>query len=235
MVIIKSQNVSFAYGQNIVLKDVNFELSAADYLCIVGGNGSGKSTLLKGLLNLKKPLEGEIVFSGGLDRADIGYIPQQNVIQKTFPASVYEIVSSGRLNKMGLRPFYNRKDKKIIDKNLQILGIEQLKRKSFSELSGGQQQKVLLARALCSTGKLLILDEPDNSLDPSATESLYEVLKTINGAGIAIIIVSHNVENALSNARKVLHLENKQVFFGDVEDYLKTDIARSFIKGGQND
>jgi zinc transport system ATP-binding protein len=232
--LIQCVDLSFAYNGNTVLSDVNFSVQKGDYICIVGANGSGKSTLIKGILGLKKQSNGEIIFGDGLKSADVGYIPQQNAIQKNFPANVYEIVASGRLNKCGLRPFYNKQDKKIIDENLNLFGIENLKHKSFSELSGGQQQKVLLARALCSAEKLLILDEPASSLDPSAAADLYALLKKINDKSIAIIIVSHDLTNSFLNSKKVLHLENKQIFFGSVEDYIKSDTAQRFMRSVKN-
>ncbi|MDR1952436.1 MAG: metal ABC transporter ATP-binding protein [Elusimicrobiota bacterium] len=234
MALIQCVDLSFAYNGNTVLSDVNFSVQKGDYICIVGANGSGKSTLIKGILGLKKQSNGEIIFGDGLKSADVGYIPQQNAIQKNFPANVYEIVASGRLNKCGLRPFYNKQDKKIIDENLNLFGIENLKHKSFSELSGGQQQKVLLARALCSAEKLLILDEPASSLDPSAAADLYALLKKINDKSIAIIIVSHDLTNSFLNSKKVLHLENKQIFFGSVEDYIKSDTAQRFMRSVKN-
>ncbi|HCD69874.1 MAG TPA: ABC transporter, partial [Ruminococcaceae bacterium] len=123
-------------------------------------NGSGKSTLVKALLSLKKPEKGSITFGDGLKKNEIGYLPQQTAAQKDFPASVYEVVISGCLNSRGIRPFYSSRERKMALENMELLGITDLKNRSYRELSGGQQQRVLLSRALCATKKLLLLDEP---------------------------------------------------------------------------
>ena len=142
------KNVGFAYGGETVLSGVNFSVNAGDYLCIVGENGSGKSTLMKGILGLKEPSEGKIIFGDGLKANEIGYLPQQTGIQRDFPASVGEVVLSGRISGMGHRLFYSRADREAASENLERMGIEELKDRCYMELSGGQQQRVMLA---CST------------------------------------------------------------------------------------
>lgn len=148
MNMISCKNVSFAYDNVVTVKDLNFSIVDGDYFCIVGKNGSGKSTLLKGLLHLKKPFAGIIEMHNRLAPAEIGYLPQQTSIQKDFPASVYEVVLSGCLNRLGFRPFYSKNEKNVAEHNMERLGIGHLKNKCYRELSGGQQQRVLLARAL---------------------------------------------------------------------------------------
>ncbi|EJX03263.1 zinc ABC transporter, ATP-binding protein, partial [gut metagenome] len=173
MAILKCEDLSFAYEGRQVLNDVNFTLSAGNYLCVLGENGSGKSTLIKGLLGLKSPESGKIIFGEGLKSTEIGYLPQQTAMQKDFPASVYEVVLSGCLSSLGKRRWYNKEDKKKAMENMERMGIEDIKDKSYQSLSGGQQQRVLLARALCATKKLLLLDEPVTGLDPIATGEMY--------------------------------------------------------------
>ena len=120
----------------------------------------GKTTLIRGLLGLKKPSGGQLLFGDGLKSTQIGYVPQQDAVQKDFPASVYEVVLSGCLNSRGLLPGYSAAQKKRAGENLELLGIADLKNRSFQELSGGQRQRVLLARSLCAAERLLLLDEP---------------------------------------------------------------------------
>ena len=158
MELLRCSDLSFAYGGETVLKGVSFAVNAGDYLCVVGENGSGKSTLMKGLLGLKEPDSGSIEYAGGLKRNEIGYLPQQTALQKDFPASVFEVVLSGRLNSMGRRFFYSKEDKKEAERNLDRMGMLEYKKRCYQELSGGQQQRVLLARALCATSRLLLLD-----------------------------------------------------------------------------
>ena len=154
--------------------DVNMEVNPGDYMCIVGENGSGKSTLMKGLLGLIKPSGGTLTVSEELKRTGIGYLPQQTAAQKDFPATVYEVVLSGCLNRRGFLPFYTKKEKEIAERNMEKLGITALKRRCYRELSGGQQQRALIARALCAASSLLILDEPITGLDPAAIQEFYK-------------------------------------------------------------
>lgn len=227
------KNVGFAYGGETVLSGVNFSVNAGDYLCIVGENGSGKSTLMKGILGLKEPSEGEIVFGDGLKANEIGYLPQQTGIQRDFPASVGEVVLSGRISGMGHRLFYSRADREAASENLERMGIEELKDRCYMELSGGQQQRVLLARAMCATKKLLLLDEPVTGLDPNAANEMYNLIKLINLCDkISVIMVTHDVHEAVRYATHILHLGHDQLFFGSVEEYRKSDHVRRLLGGG---
>lgn len=121
---------------------------------------------------------GEIVTADGFKPTEIGYLPQQTPVQKDFPASVWEVVLSGRLNRCGMYPFYRKSDKEDAEEKMEMLGIADLKKRCYRDLSGGQQQRVLLARALCATGKLLLLDEPVTGLDPIMTGELYHISRT---------------------------------------------------------
>lgn len=236
MALITCQNAAFAYEGNTAVSELNFSVGSGDYLCIVGENGSGKSTLIKGLLRLKQPQKGSVLMGDGLKANEIGYLPQQTVAQKDFPASAYEVVLSGRLSMRGIQPFYSKVDKAVVEENLKRLGIQDLRNRCYRELSGGQQQRVLLARALCATQKMLLLDEPVAGLDPVATQDLYRQIYKLNReTGITIIMVSHDIESAVKYANRILHLRNKQIFFGTTEDYLKSDVGSVFWGGSQHD
>ena len=206
--LIKCENVSFAYEGKKVVTNLSFTVAEGDYFFIAGENGTGKSTLIKGLLGLKTPCDGTLTLS--VKPREIGYLPQQTPAQKDFPATVREVVLSGRLGKHG-RLFYTSEDKRIAAENIEALGLAPLTHRCYRELSGGQQQRVLLARALCSAEKALLLDEPVSGLDPKVTAELYEILQKINKeSGITIIMVSHDVENAskFANKQLVLTIEN---------------------------
>ena len=235
MALLSFENISIGYDNNPIVEKLNFEVEQGDYLTVLGENGAGKSTLLKTMLGLMKPLSGKIVFDKKVKKTEIGYLPQQTVVQKDFPASVWEIVISGCLSKTGLRPFYTKQEKEIAEANIKKLGLEDLKRRCYRELSGGQQQRVLLARALCASNKLLVLDEPVTGLDPKVTVQLYEIIASLNKEGITIIMISHDLQ-ALQYANKVLHIGH-QTFFGSKEDYLKSQDYQIFSKEGgkQND
>ena len=232
MSLIKCENVSFAYEGQTAVSDITFEVNPGDYLCIVGENGAGKSTLMKGLLRLKKQAAGRIEFGDGLLAKEIGYLPQQTIVQKDFPASVYEVVLSGCLNHLGFQPFYTAKHRKEAQEKMELLGITDLADRCYRDLSGGQQQRVLLARAMCATKRLLLLDEPVTGLDPAITVDLYRVISELHKKhGITIVMVSHDVEGALRESDHILHIAGSQKFFGTTEDYRKTPACKAFLGG----
>ncbi|MDD6061269.1 MAG: ABC transporter ATP-binding protein [Oscillospiraceae bacterium] len=226
MAYVTCKNLSLGYESKVVVEGLNFAVNRGDYLCIIGENGSGKSTLMKTLLGLKAPLGGEILFSDGLKKNEIGYLPQQTVVQRDFPASVYEIVLSGRLNHCGLKPFYSREDKAAAKKNMERMSITALSGRCYRELSGGQQQRVLLARALCAAEKILLLDEPVSGLDPVVTAEMYALIEDLNRQGVTIIMISHDLQAALRYASHILQI-GKTPFFGTKADYRK--------EGGKDD
>ena len=234
MAILECRDLCFAYEGKRVLEGVNFSLNAGDYLCVVGENGSGKSTLIKGLLGLKAPEQGSITLSDGMKATEIGYLPQQTQVQRDFPASVFEVVLSGCLNSLGGRLFYSTELKQRAMENMERMGIEELRSESYQNLSGGQQQRVLLARALCATKKLLLLDEPVTGLDPIASGEMYNLIKLINLCdNISVIMVSHDIHEAVRYATHILHLGHSQLFFGTAAEYRQSSLARRFLGGGQ--
>ncbi|MDR2670544.1 MAG: metal ABC transporter ATP-binding protein [Oscillospiraceae bacterium] len=229
MALITCQDASFGYEGKTAVSGLCFSVHRGDYLCVVGENGSGKSTLIQGLLRLKAPQAGSVLMGDGLRSDEIGYLPQQTAVQKDFPASVYEVVLSGCLSRRGLRPFYTRRDKADAEANMERLGLTALRSHCYRELSGGQQQRVRLARALCATKTLLLLDEPVAGLDPVMTGELYRLIKSLNGAGLTIIMVSHDVRSAVRDASHILQLQHTQVFFGRTEDYVTSRAGIEFL------
>ena len=227
--LIVCQDVSLGYEGQSVLTHLDLTIRAGDYLCIVGDNGSGKSTLLRGLLGLLAPQSGQILRSPELQRGGIGYLPQQTKAQRDFPATVYEVVLSGCLNRRGVHFFYSAAQKSAALMNMGKLGILELKDKCYRDLSGGQQQRTLLARALCAAGRLLILDEPVTGLDPAAAQDLYKLLSYLNRKeGMAVVMVTHDLKAALKSARRVLHIGQNSVFLGTAEEYLASPQGRRF-------
>ncbi|MBR3023743.1 MAG: metal ABC transporter ATP-binding protein [Oscillospiraceae bacterium] len=235
MALLTVKDLSLGYDNRTIAEDLNFTVSAGDYLCIVGENGSGKSTLMKTLLHLQPPVKGEIIAGDGLKNNEIGYLPQQTIVQRDFPASVREIVLSGCQSRCGLRPFYNKAEKALAAENMERMRITDLADRCYRELSGGQQQRVLLARALCATRKVLLLDEPVSGLDPKVTAEMYELIKELNDEGITIIMISHDIAAAIRYATNILHI-GSSVFFGTKEEYLESETGKFFLmqqKGGE--
>ncbi|OON89046.1 metal ABC transporter ATP-binding protein [Pyramidobacter sp. C12-8] len=229
MALLTCENVAAGYEGAPVIEGLNFAVERGDYLYIVGENGSGKSTLMKTVLGLIKLRTGRVVTGEGLKRTEIGYLPQQTAVQKDFPASVREIVLSGCLNRMGLRPFYTRREKELAARNMARLGVTPLASHCYRELSGGQQQRVLLARALCATRKLIMLDEPVTGLDPRVTTEMYELVAALNrDEGLTVVMISHDIAAAVRYATHILHLGGGKYFFGSRAEYLGSAAGRIF-------
>lgn len=234
MALLTIQNLALGYESRTIVENLNFTVNKGDYLCIVGENGSGKTTLMKTLLQLKSPISGDIIVGDGLKKNEIGYLPQQTIVQKDFPASVKEIVISGCQGRCGLRPFYNKQEKQIAKENMERMGIVDLANRCYRDLSGGQQQRVLLARALCATRKILLLDEPVSGLDPKVNMEMYNLIEELNKEGITIIMISHDMSAALRYASHILHIGDK-IFFGTKEEYVNSKAGKNFLiqEGGE--
>jgi zinc transport system ATP-binding protein len=232
------QNLTVGYEGKSVVSGLSFSVNAGDYLCIFGDNGSGKSTLMKTILRLKAPMLGQVTTGDGLMAEEIGYLPQQTAVQKDFPASVREVVRSGCLNRCGLRPFYNKAEKQMAEDNMEKLGIASLAKRCYRELSGGQQRRTLLARALCAARRILLLDEPAAGLDPKAATEMYELIAELNGGGITVLMISHDIAASVKHASHVLHIGGRQsFFFGTKTEYLQSETGRVYMDlgGGSHD
>lgn len=232
--LISIREASFAYDGKVAVYGLNFTVKAGDYLCIVGENGSGKSTLINGILGLKQPEHGSINYDASLKKQHIGYLPQQNLIHGNFPASVLEVVLSGRIGAKGASCFYTKQDKQAARDALALINIQDLEKSWFGGLSGGQRQRVLLARALSTAPdglKILVLDEPMNGLDPLARNDLYELIKRLNDEqGITVIMVTHDVNTASHFANNILFLDTQQLFFGSPEEFEKNAMGQELMR-----
>ena len=220
------RGLTLGYEGKTVLEGLDFSVEAGDYLCIVGENGSGKSTLMKTLLGLIPPLAGEI------GKNSIGYLPQQELSRRDFPASVREVVQSGCVAGAPYRPFYTKAQKMRAADSMARMGISDIADESFCRLSGGQKQRALLARALCAADKMLLLDEPVSGLDPKVSARMYDLIDSLNkDDGVTVIMISHDISAAVQYARHILHLGSRDVFFGSVEEYRESPLGMSFISG----
>jgi len=207
------RGLAIGHGGRVVAAGIAFELSAGDALCVVGGNGAGKTTLLRTLLGLQPALAGEVRRDPALRPGDVGYLPQQNPVQRDFPATAREVALSGCQALRGARPFFRAAERRLAAAALERFGAADLARRPFRELSGGQRQRVLLARALCAGRRLLVLDEPVTGLDPDAAAELYATLAALRREGRAILAVTHDLPGGLADATHVLELADPP-FFG---------------------
>ena len=217
MTLLTANKISLKYENHTVFKDLSFSLESGDFLCVVGPNGCGKSTLLKCLVGQIKLTSGKIKFGNDFHQNQIGYMSQNPKFNDSFPASVYEIVASGSLNRIKLFESY---PKQHINDALKALNIQNLKKSKFSKLSGGQRQKVLLARAIVASEELLILDEPSNNLDYRSKQEFYKTLKELNKK-LTIIMVTHDLDHRNLVGNKILSLDPQHAFFGSTKEYVR--------------
>ena len=219
MTLIKCDNVKIGYGQHHVLNTVNLEIKNGDFICVLGNNGTGKSTLLKTLLRLIPQVSGRITYDHQV-KYTMGYLPQDLNVNNSFPATVYEIVLSGCLSKMGYRSFYGKKEKELANRYMEALGIQHLKKFPFKKLSGGQQQRVLIARALVRKPRLLILDEPATGLDYNITKELYKILAHENKENkMTIIMATHDIDELEEIKPRIITLAKTVKYDGDFEGW----------------
>ncbi len=222
MSLIKLHKLRLGFKDNIVINGADFLVEEGDFICVVGANGSGKSTLIKGMLGLIKPFSGKVSYGDELSDDGIGYLPQDLRFDDNFPATVKEIVLSGNLGKMKGKIFYGAQERENLTKKLQLLKIEKLENAKFSELSGGQKQKVLLARSLSATSKLLILDEPSNNLDHESRKDFYKILISLNQKnGLTIIMITHDLDAEDLIGNKIISIQNGEVEMFNTDDYLR--------------
>ncbi|MBU8891213.1 MAG: ABC transporter ATP-binding protein [Bacteroidales bacterium] len=208
------ESVYAGYNNEVILKDVSLEVFDDDFIGIIGPNGGGKTTLLNVILGLIKPFKGSVEFfddSKASRNNRIGYLPQINKIDKKFPITVNEVVLSGLIYGSAIFTRYTKSDREKAVETLERIGICDIKNTSIEELSGGQMQKVLLARALVSSPRLLILDEPNTFVDNQFEGELYEILKELNKE-MAIIIVSHDV-GTISSYIKTIACVNRSLHY----------------------
>ena len=207
MIIVK--DMSFGYGKEDILTNVNFIVEEQEYVGIIGANGAGKSTLMKLILGQLSPDKGEVIVAAD----SIGYVPQVGFSRvSNFPANVEEIVMTGLHKEIGLFHFAKKEHKQKVKDVLKLVGMQEYKKRMLSELSGGQQQRVLIARALVHNPKLLVLDEPLTGIDKEAGEVLYQLLDRLNKEfGMTIVMVTHNMEQVARYTNRFYHVNNKSV------------------------
>lgn len=206
MALIRCEHVALGYQRTVLVEGLNLEVNRGDYWCIIGDNGVGKSTFVRTLLGLQPALAGRIILGEGLHSRNLGYLPQQTLVQRDFPATVEEIVRSGCVSSIGWRPRLSRKDLARVKENLERMGIAHLAGCSYRTLSGGQQQRVRLARALCAADTVLLLDEPVAGLDPEGTAEMYALVDRLNREGMTIVMVSHDLDGVQAHATHVLRM-----------------------------
>jgi zinc transport system ATP-binding protein len=190
--LVSVRGVDFAYDQEKILEDVSLDIHARDVLAIIGPNGGGKTTLLKVILGLLKPSGGSVDWSARVDRMRIGYVPQFATFERDFPLSVRDVVLSGRLHGRRLWQPATATDQRRVEEILGRLGLAAVANKPIGALSGGQLQRVLIARALVVDPCILFLDEPIASIDPDSRFRLTGMLEELK-QHIPVVVVTHDI------------------------------------------
>jgi zinc transport system ATP-binding protein len=236
MNVISVKNLSVRYQAAEVVSDVSFDVAAGDYLGVVGPNGSGKTTLVRALFGLVPRSQGTIsLFGQNLDAFrewyKIGYLPQKMVsFNPYFPATVQEIVGMGLLGRKRFPKRIDRGDHAAIAQVLELLGIGKIKGARIGELSGGQYQRVLLARAMVAEPQILVLDEPTTALDPEAREKFIAVLQGLNRtSGVTVVLVTHDIMSIGRYASKLLYLDRQLIFHGGFDEFCHSAKVTSYF------
>lgn len=216
--VIQIKNVSFGYDQNLVLDKINLDVYEGDYVGIVGPNGSAKSTLLKLMLNILKPQQGNIeIFGKNIEKfkdwGKIGYVAQKATSFNTsFPATVEEVVGANLYSHIGLFRRLNQAHRELIQEALKVVGMDSYCKRLIGNLSGGQQQKVFIARALVSAPKVIFLDEPTVGIDLKSQGEFYNLLEKLNKEmGITIVMISHDIGMITEKVSRVACMGDKRL------------------------
>jgi zinc transport system ATP-binding protein len=217
--LIKLEDVWVYYEDVPVLEGVNLSIDEDDFLGIIGPNGGGKTTLLKVILGLVKPSRGEVAVLGGAperNRKFIGYVAQYSMFDRDFPINVWDVVLMGRCGKVGLVKRFSDEDKKIALEALETVEMLDYKDRQIGRLSGGEQQRVFIARALVAEPRILLLDEPTAGIDMPMQTEFYELLARLKQR-IAIVLVSHDISAVSVYVDKIACLNRQLYYHGSKE------------------
>jgi zinc transport system ATP-binding protein len=212
--VVKLENIWAQYNGEPVLEDINLSIGQEDFLGVIGPNGGGKTTLLKIILGLISPSHGKVSVLGKSpqkSRTSIGYVPQTTTFDRNFPINIRDVVLMGRYSSTGLFKHYQKSDNEAAQKALETVNIANLKNRQIGKLSGGEQQRAFIARALVAQPKLLLLDEPTASVDPAMQTEFYELLNRLKKQ-MAIVLVSHDISAVSVYVDKIACL-NRQLYY----------------------
>ncbi len=234
--IITAENLTVRYNSIDIITNISFKVMRGDYIGLVGPNGSGKTTLIKTILGFLRPVSGHIKIFGDnplyLSKWDkIGYLPQKmSSYNPNFPTTVEEIISLGLLSKKTFPKRINKQDDVLRNKVMELLGIADLRKKLFGDLSIGQQQRVLVARTLVNEPELLILDEPTTAFDPEIRENFFSLMQSLNkDKNTTIILVTHDIGSIGKYAFKLLYLDKQIIFYGSFDEFCKSESMSNYF------
>lgn len=237
--VVDLDNVTFAYGTSVAVKDVSLTIDEGDFLGLIGPNGSGKTTLLHLMLGLHSPDSGSVeLFGQPVDEFDqgsrIGYVSQKATSQGgTMPVTVREAVTMGRFSHIG-HGRLSQTDREIVDDALETVDIDDLANRRINQLSGGQRQRAYIARALASESDLLALDEPTVGVDAESRDAFYRLLDSLNESGITIVLIEHDIGVVTDRANRIACINKELYHHGDTESFVESDaLERAYGSNGQ--
>ncbi len=226
--IIEVDHVSFSYGREAVLKDITLQIHEGDYLGLIGPNGAGKTTLLKIMLGLLTPLQGTVrLFGEDIKKfkrwSDIGYVPQKATnFDINFPATVEEVVLMGRYGKRGLFHRTTNEDRKVVRQSLEHVALQDYKDRLIGDLSGGETQRVFIARALATEPKIIFLDEPTTGVDAKTQDEFYALLRKLNQElGLTLVLISHDIEKITQEVMHIACIDHTLVCHMSPEEFIR--------------
>lgn len=229
---ININNLTVSYNNKPVLSNVYLQLKSGKMYGIIGPNGAGKSTLFKSMLGLLHPASGNVLFNNkniAEIRKNIVYVPQKNDIDISFPATAFDVVIMGRLPHKGIFQRYDVKDKEQAEASMKLLEILDYKDRQIAQLSGGQLQRVFIARALCQQAEVLFLDEPLVGVDMKTEEKVIEILHQLRNNGKTIYMIHHDMTDVESYFDDVILINNRVVAYGNVkETFTPENIRKTF-------
>lgn len=228
--VLEVENLSVIYDDSPALEDVSFALQSGDSLAIIGPNGAGKSTLMKAVMGLLQPRPGsKIRVDGGFER--LGYVPQHSEVDLSFPVTVYDVVMMGLTRRIGWFRWPNREHRQLVEAALDRVGLAHVARRPIGDLSGGQQRRTFIARALAQQADILLLDEPFAGVDVAAESELMATIKKLNEAGITIVLSTHDIQQAFTQFKLVMALNRRMIAFGPARE-LEAPEVLSALYGG---
>ncbi|HVG09931.1 MAG TPA: metal ABC transporter ATP-binding protein [Thermoanaerobaculia bacterium] len=211
--LLQVRGLTFGYGRELVLDHVDLDINPRDFLAVIGPNGGGKTTLIKAILGLLRPWSGEVI--SRIPRGHMGYVPQFSTFDRSFPLRVRDVVLMGKLGRRGLIRRYTREDREDVERILERLHLVDVALSNVAEVSGGQLQRVLIARALAGDPGILFLDEPTASIDAESREVLREILEELN-QNIPVVVVTHDVTSISSMVQQIACI-NRRLFYHGTE------------------
>ncbi len=226
-------NVSVRYGTETVLKSISFDLSPGQGIAVVGPNGAGKTTLFQVIAGIQDPDSGVVRVSGHEPGGHtcIAYVPQRSQVDWSFPATVADVVMMGRINKMGPFLWPQADDWEVVRRSLKFVDLIDYSKRQISELSGGEQQRMFIARALAQEAELMLLDEPLNGLDVPAQESILVILEDLQKREVTFMISMHDLRLAAEQFSQVMLLNKELLGFGSPEEVFTQDLLRNAYQG----